>query len=145
MLPEKPHEQRNLADYSLWSHKELDTTEQLHTHSLLLARTNLTNSLCSLNQTYLLFVLYILSSVSIWYNSSFFQVKKNQCAVENTLTLTYLPQLQGQNNKHSFKETFKNSIILLHVKSGSEYSFCEHREISTVLLGFLYFVCSPVF
>ena len=26
-LPEKPHGQRSLASYSLWGHKELDTTE----------------------------------------------------------------------------------------------------------------------
>ena len=31
-LPGKPHKQRNLADYSPWGCKELDTTEQL-THT----------------------------------------------------------------------------------------------------------------
>ena len=28
---ENPHGQRSLADYSPWSHRELDTTEQLNT------------------------------------------------------------------------------------------------------------------
>ena len=28
---ENPHEQRSLAGYSLWGHKELDTTERLST------------------------------------------------------------------------------------------------------------------
>ena len=33
-LPGEPHGQRNLAGYSLWGRKELDTTEQLtHTHT----------------------------------------------------------------------------------------------------------------
>ena len=32
-LPEEFHGQRSLEDYSLWGHKESDTTEQLtHTH-----------------------------------------------------------------------------------------------------------------
>ena len=31
-LPGKPHGRRNLVGYSPWSHKELDTTEQLHFH-----------------------------------------------------------------------------------------------------------------
>ena len=30
-LPGKAHGQRSLAGYSLWGHKELDTTEQLST------------------------------------------------------------------------------------------------------------------
>ena len=29
---ENPREQRSLAGYSLWGHKESDTTEQLSTH-----------------------------------------------------------------------------------------------------------------
>ena len=33
-LPGKSHGQRSLAGYSLWGHKELDTTEQLHFTSL---------------------------------------------------------------------------------------------------------------
>ena len=32
-LPGKFHEQRSLADYSLWDSKELDTTERAHTHT----------------------------------------------------------------------------------------------------------------
>ena len=32
-LPEKFHEQRSLADYSAWGHKESDATEQLNTNS----------------------------------------------------------------------------------------------------------------
>ena len=32
-LPGKSHEQRSLADYSLWGSKELDTTERAHTHT----------------------------------------------------------------------------------------------------------------
>ena len=31
-LPGKSHGQRNLAGYSSWGHKELDTTERLSTH-----------------------------------------------------------------------------------------------------------------
>ena len=37
-LPGEFHEQRSLADYSPWDHKELDMTEQLthtHTHNIL--------------------------------------------------------------------------------------------------------------
>ena len=30
LLPEKFHGQRSLVDYSPWTHKESDTTEQLH-------------------------------------------------------------------------------------------------------------------
>ena len=30
LLPGKSHGQRSLVGYSLWGHKELDTTEQLH-------------------------------------------------------------------------------------------------------------------
>ena len=38
------HGQRSLADYSLWNHKESDTTEQLtHTHTLNMSE-NLENS-----------------------------------------------------------------------------------------------------
>ena len=33
-LPEESHGQRSLAGYSLWGHKELDTPEHAHTHSL---------------------------------------------------------------------------------------------------------------
>ena len=32
-LPGKSHEQRSLADYSLWGSKEQDTTERAHTHT----------------------------------------------------------------------------------------------------------------
>ena len=32
-LPEKSHGQRSLAGYSLWGHKESDTTELLSTHT----------------------------------------------------------------------------------------------------------------
>ena len=32
-LPGEFHGQRNLTGYSLWGHKELDTTEQLHFHN----------------------------------------------------------------------------------------------------------------
>ena len=31
---ENPHKQRSLADYSPWSHKELDMTKRLSTHKL---------------------------------------------------------------------------------------------------------------
>ena len=31
-LPGESHGQRSLVDYSLWDHKELDMTEQLHFH-----------------------------------------------------------------------------------------------------------------
>ena len=31
---ENPHGQRSLAGYSPWGHKELDTTEQLHIHTV---------------------------------------------------------------------------------------------------------------
>ena len=31
-LPGKSHGQRSLAGYSPWGHKELDTTEHMHTH-----------------------------------------------------------------------------------------------------------------
>ena len=32
-LPGKSHGQRSLVGYSPWGRKELDTTEQLHTHT----------------------------------------------------------------------------------------------------------------
>ena len=32
-LPGKSHGQRSLAGYSQWGHKELETTEQLHTYT----------------------------------------------------------------------------------------------------------------
>ena len=32
-LPRESHGQRSLAGYSLWGHKELDTTECLNTHT----------------------------------------------------------------------------------------------------------------
>ena len=32
LLPGKSHGQRSLVGYSLWGHKELDTTERLHFH-----------------------------------------------------------------------------------------------------------------
>ena len=32
-LPEESHEQSNLTGYSLWGHKELDTTEWLGMHA----------------------------------------------------------------------------------------------------------------
>ena len=32
-VPGKSHGQRNLAGYSLWGHKELDTTERLNTYT----------------------------------------------------------------------------------------------------------------
>ena len=32
-LPEKFHEQRSLAGYSPWDHKELDTTKRTHTRT----------------------------------------------------------------------------------------------------------------
>ena len=35
-LPEKSHGHRSLGGYSPWGHKELDATEQLTTHSVLL-------------------------------------------------------------------------------------------------------------
>ena len=34
LLPGKSHGQRSLIGYSLWGHKELDTTEQLHFHCI---------------------------------------------------------------------------------------------------------------
>ena len=34
-LPGKSHEWRNLVGYNIWGHKESDTTEQLHTESIL--------------------------------------------------------------------------------------------------------------
>ena len=36
LLPGEFHGQRSLAGYSLWGHKESDTTEQLSTHAILL-------------------------------------------------------------------------------------------------------------
>ena len=33
-LPGESHGQRSLAGYSLWGHKESDTTEQLSTHTV---------------------------------------------------------------------------------------------------------------
>ena len=35
-LPGKPHGQRNLVDYSPWDRKELDMTEQLHFHCIII-------------------------------------------------------------------------------------------------------------
>ena len=35
-LPGEFHGLRNLVGYSLWGHRELDTTEHTHTHLLLL-------------------------------------------------------------------------------------------------------------
>ena len=32
-MPGKSHGQRSLVGYSTWGHKELDTTEQLSTHT----------------------------------------------------------------------------------------------------------------
>ena len=37
-LPGKSHEQRSLAGYSSWDHKDLDTTEQLNMHATFLFR-----------------------------------------------------------------------------------------------------------
>ena len=36
LLPEKFHGQRSLVGYGPWGHKESDTTERLHTHTLML-------------------------------------------------------------------------------------------------------------
>ena len=48
-LPGKFHGQRSLAGYSPWVHKELDTTEQSSTHSLLLVNVpfSLIKQMCS--------------------------------------------------------------------------------------------------
>ena len=34
-LPGKVHEQRSLVGYSLWGHKESDTTERTHAHQVI--------------------------------------------------------------------------------------------------------------
>ena len=83
-LPEKPHEQRNLVDSTVCGVTESRphdwATEHPHT---LLARTNLTNSLCSLNQAYLLFILYtFLSLFGIILHFS--RVRKSVCCRKYT-------------------------------------------------------------
>ena len=35
-LPGESHGQKSLADYSPWGRKELDTTEQLNTHTIIM-------------------------------------------------------------------------------------------------------------
>ena len=48
LLPGKSHGWRNLADYSPWSHKESDTTEQLHFLSSFLSKCQPSTSTCLL-------------------------------------------------------------------------------------------------
>lgn len=85
----------------------------------------------------MLSILYIFSSICIWYSSSFPR-RENQTVTGNTLTPAYLSQFPGWNN-NIFKEMFKNSI-LLYVESGSEYSFSENREISSFIMIFVFCV-----
>ena len=54
-LPGKFHRQRNLAGYSLWGHKELDTHTHTHTHSYLIV-----------GSLYLLIPSLILSVPQLW-------------------------------------------------------------------------------